>query len=209
MQLRVVSDQPWDVAADVLAVPFAGEPNFKTALGEIDRRSGGELHAVTEFGELKAERYAAAIMAPGQLRAGRLMAIAAGPADELTRQVVIRVASTIERRLGGRKVKTLAVWLGDLADHIEGGAETVAEMVARGVVEGSFEPATIYRDDLKSAPPELDELILVAPGANARLTAANVRSSLRRLSAQDVVLLSLEFMPRRRQLPGVTASASE
>ena len=61
MQLRVVSDQPWDVAADVLAVPFAGEPNFKTALGEIDRRSGGELHAVTEFGELKAERSAAAV----------------------------------------------------------------------------------------------------------------------------------------------------
>jgi len=176
MQLRVVSDQPWDVAADVLAVPFAGEPNFETALGEIDRRSGGELHAVTEFGELKAERYAAAIMAPGQLRAGRLMAIAAGPADELTRQVVIRVASTIERRLGGRKVKSLAVWLGDLADHIEGGAETVAELVARGVVEGSFEPAGIYRDDVKSAPPALDELILVAPGASpAALTRAAER----------------------------------
>ena len=26
MKLRVVSDQPWDVAADVLAVPFVGEP---------------------------------------------------------------------------------------------------------------------------------------------------------------------------------------
>jgi leucyl aminopeptidase len=38
-------------------------------------------------------------------------------------------------------------------------------LLARGVVEGSFEPATIYRDGVKSAPPELDELILVAPGA--------------------------------------------
>ena len=166
MLLRVVSDQPWDVAADVLAVPFVGEPKFEAGLGEIDRRSGGELAAVTDFGELKAERYATAIVAPGQLRAGRLMAVGAGPADELTRQGVIRLASAVERRLGGRRVKSLAIWLGDLADRIEGGAEAVAELLARGVVEGSFEPAGIYQHDVKSAPPALDELILVAPGAS-------------------------------------------
>jgi leucyl aminopeptidase len=166
MQLRVVSDQPWDVAADVLVVPFVGELEFEGSLGEIDRRSGGELHAIADFGELKSERYSAVILAPGQLRAGRLMVVAAGPADELTRQIVIRTASTVERRLGGRHVKSLAIWLGDLADRIEGGAEAVAELLARGVVEGSFEPAGIYRDDVKSAPPALDELILVAPGAS-------------------------------------------
>ena len=176
MKLRVVSDQPWDVAADVLAVPFVGEPGFDGIIGELDRRSGGELHAVADFGELKAERYGAAIVAPGQLRAGRLMAVGAGPADELTRQVVVRVGSAIERRLGGRKVKSLAIWLGDLADRIDGGAEAVAELMARGVVEGSFEPAGIYRDDVKSAPPALDELILVAPGAHvAALTRAAER----------------------------------
>jgi leucyl aminopeptidase len=44
------------------------------------------------------------------------------------------------------------------------------------VVEGSFEPAGIYRDDVKSAPPALDELILVAPGAHvAALTRAAER----------------------------------
>jgi len=63
MQLRVVADQPWDVAADVLAVPFVGDPRFEAGLGEIDRRSGGELHALADFGELKAERYAAVIVA--------------------------------------------------------------------------------------------------------------------------------------------------
>jgi leucyl aminopeptidase len=176
MQLRVVSDQPWDVAADVLVVPFVGELEFEGSLGEIDRRSGGELHAIADFGELKSERYSAVILAPGQLRAGRLMVVAAGPADELTRQIVIRTASTVERRLGGRHVKSLAIWLGDLADRIEGGAEAVAELLARGVVEGSFEPAGIYRDEVKSAPPALDELILVAPGASpAALTRAAER----------------------------------
>ena len=43
-------------------------------------------------------------------------------------------------------------------------------------MEGSFEPAGIYRDDVKSAPPALDELILVAPGASpAALTRAAER----------------------------------
>ena len=42
MQLRVVTDQPWDVKADVLAIPIVGDPAFDGPLGEIDRRSGGE-----------------------------------------------------------------------------------------------------------------------------------------------------------------------
>jgi leucyl aminopeptidase len=167
MLVRVVSDQPWDVAADVLAVPFLGEPAFEGPLGEIDRRSGGELRALADFGELKSERYSSAIVAPGELKAGRLLAIAAGPAGDLTRQAVLRVGSAIERRLGGRKVASLAIWLGDLASLADGGAAAVAELLARGVVEGSFEPAGIYRDNFKSAPPALTELVLVAPGAAA------------------------------------------
>jgi leucyl aminopeptidase len=166
MQLRVVPDQPWDVAADVLAVPFTGEPQFDGALAQIDRLSGGELSALATFGELKSERYTAVIAAPGELVAARLMAVSAGPAEELTRQIVVRIGSAVIRRLAGRTVKTLAIWLGDLPSRFEGGAELVAELLARGVVEGSFEPSGIYREDVKSAPPALEELILVAPGAD-------------------------------------------
>ncbi len=42
MQLRVVTDQPWEVPADVLAVPFIGTPAFEGPLGELDKRAGGE-----------------------------------------------------------------------------------------------------------------------------------------------------------------------
>jgi len=42
----------------------------------------------------------------------------------------------------------------------------VAELLVRGVVEGSFDPASIYRTN-EEAPPALDTLILVAPGADA------------------------------------------
>ena len=43
MQLRVVTDQPWDVTADVLVIPIVGEPAFDGPLDELDRRSGGAL----------------------------------------------------------------------------------------------------------------------------------------------------------------------
>jgi leucyl aminopeptidase len=167
MQLRVVGDQPWDVPADVLAVPFVGEPALDGPLGEIDRRTGGELAALSAFGELGAERYGVSLAAPGQVKAGRVLAVGAGDAATVSRQVVVRIGSTIERALAGRKVTRLAIWLGALAGAVDGGAEAVAELITRGVEEGSFEPATIYRDNVKSAPPALDELILVAPGANA------------------------------------------
>ena len=62
----------------------------------------------------------------------------------------------------GRKVARLAIWLGDLGAHVDGGAAAAAELLARGVVEGSFEPSTIYRDNVKSFPPALDELGLLA-----------------------------------------------
>jgi leucyl aminopeptidase len=172
MQLRVVTDQPWDVAADVLAVPVAADPAFEGPLGELDRRSGGELRALAAFGELTGKRYATALAAAGELAAGRLLAVGTGPLAELDREAVVRVGATVERRLAGRPVRRLAVWLGDLPGALAGGAAAAAELVARGVVEGSFDPSTIYRAEPEAVPPALDELLLVAPGADAAAVAA-------------------------------------
>ena len=70
MQLRVVTDQPWDVKADVLAIPIVGEPAFDGPLGELNRRTGGELAALAAFGELRAKRFTSALAAPGENRGG-------------------------------------------------------------------------------------------------------------------------------------------
>ena len=172
MHLRVVTDQPWDVAADVLAVPLAPDPSFEGPLGELDRRSGGELRALAAFGELTGKRYATALAAAGDLAAGRLLAVGCGPLAELDRETVVRVGATVERRLAGRPVRRLAVWLGDLPGALDGGAAAAAELVARGIVEGSFDPSTIYRAEPESVPPALEELVLVAPGADATAVAA-------------------------------------
>ena len=175
MQLRVVSDQPWDVPADVLVVPFLGEPDFGGPLGEIDRRSGGELRALASFGELRSKRYSTALAAAGELPAGRLLTVAAGEPATLDRETVVRVAAAAERRLGGRAVKRLAVWLTPLGG-VDGGLETAAMLVARGIEEGSYEPQSIYRATVEAAPPILDELVLVAEGADVgALTRAATR----------------------------------
>jgi len=172
MQLRVVTDLPWDVAADVLAIPVAPDPAFDGPLGELDRRSGGELRALAAFGELTGKRYATAVAAAADLPAGRLLAVGTGPLAELDRETVVHLGATAERRLADRPVRTLAIWLGDLAGALDGGAPVVAELLARGVVEGGFDPATIYRAAPEAVPPLLDELILVAPGADAAAVAA-------------------------------------
>jgi leucyl aminopeptidase len=163
VQLRVATDQPWAVPADVLAVPLGPKPAFKGSLGELDKRSGGGLHGLVDFGEFTRKRYATAIADGGDARSKRFLAVGMGDPATITRETVVRVGATAERRLGGRSVKRLAIWIGPLIDALGGDATAVAELVARGVVEGAYDPRTIYRDEVDSAPPVLNELILVAP----------------------------------------------
>jgi len=167
MQFRVVSGQPWDVQADVLVVPIVGEPTFSGSLDELDRRTGGELRALVAFGELTAKRYGTALGAPGRLPVGRVLLVSVGERDAVDREVIHHVAAAAERRLGGRSVRRLAFWLGDLAAASGEGEGAVAGIIARGLVEGSYEPAAIYRDSVEGAPPALDEVTLVGDPIDA------------------------------------------
>ncbi len=173
MQIRVVTDQPWDVPADVLAIPMTGEPSFDGPLGELDRRSGGEIQSLVTFGEIRGKRFATAIAAAGEIAADRLLAVGLGDTESIDREAVVRIAAAVQRRLAGREVRRLAVWITPLADALDGDTAAAAEMVARGALEGSYDPRTIYLDDVKTAPPVLDELVIIAPdGDRAALSAA-------------------------------------
>lgn len=130
MQVRVVVDQPWDVKADVLAVPFIGEPEFSGPLGELDKRAGGELAALAKFGELKSTRFKSVLAGSGETGSGRLMAISAGDAATLDRETVVKLGASAERRLAGRSVRSLAIWASPLA-NLDGGAEAVAELLGQ------------------------------------------------------------------------------
>ncbi|MFL5675862.1 MAG: leucyl aminopeptidase family protein [Chloroflexota bacterium] len=167
MQLRVITDQPWDAPADVLVVPVAADPVFDGPLGELDRRSGGELSALATFGEVRGKRYTTAVVSGGEARAARVVTVGLGDTATADREVVVRIGAAAVRRLGGRSVRSLAVWLEPLAAVLGGDAVAAAELVTRGVAEGSYDPRTIYRSEVDLALPELEELILVAPGADA------------------------------------------
>jgi leucyl aminopeptidase len=176
VQVRVVVDQPWDIKADVLVVPILGKPDFAGPLGELDRRAGGELKSLAEFGEIKDKRFKSVLAGAGESAAGRLMVLSAGDAAELDRETVFKLGASAERRLAGRTAHSMALWISPLAGALDGGAAAVAELVARGVVEGSYDPASIYREGYTDGPPKLDELILVAPGEDvARLAKAAER----------------------------------
>ena len=98
MQLRVVTDQPWAVPADVLAVPLAAKPVFDGQLGELDKRSGGELHGIVDFGEYRHWRYATALAPGGEVKATRLLIVGMGDPATVTRETVVRVGASAERR---------------------------------------------------------------------------------------------------------------
>jgi leucyl aminopeptidase len=163
VQLRVTPAQPWDVETDVLVVPVLGEPPLAPELGELDRRTGGQLTSLADFGDLRGKRFGTVLTAAGEARPRRLMALRCGKPEDLDREAVVRIGAAAERALAGRSVRSIAIWLTPLAGVLEGGAAAVAELLARGVVEGSYDPATIYREDVKTSPPTLDELVIVAP----------------------------------------------
>ncbi|HEY0443387.1 MAG TPA: leucyl aminopeptidase, partial [Candidatus Limnocylindrales bacterium] len=176
---------------DVLVVPVVGDPAFEGLLDELDRRSGGELRALATFGELTGKRYSTALAASGELPAARVVAVGAGDADKLDRETVVRVGATAVRRLGGRTVKRIAVWIAPLTHALGGDAAAVAELIARGVVQGTYEPQSIYRESVESAPPQLDELILIAPdGDTAALQTAADRGRIMAEGANDARTLS-------------------
>jgi len=173
VQIRVVAARPWEAPADLLVVPVIGDPVFADALDELDRRSGGELRALHDLGEMRSKAYATALGAPGALPVRRLLAASGGAADSFDREVARRLAATALRRLIGLRVGSVAVWLEPIAAGLGADEALAAELVARGVVEGGFEPKSIYREDTDAAPPQLDELVLVAaPGADASAVAA-------------------------------------
>jgi leucyl aminopeptidase len=163
MLVRVVTDQPWDVKADVLAVAFTkdGEPDPSTA--ELDRRLGGALADYRVVGELKGTAWGSALVRASGVGAAWILGMGVGDGDGFDRLVAVRFGAAVERRLAGRRVDRLAIvvpasLLGESID-----LESATMLIARGVVEGSQEPAAIYREKVDSLPPELEELVLVVP----------------------------------------------
>ncbi|HEY8167907.1 MAG TPA: M17 family peptidase N-terminal domain-containing protein [Candidatus Limnocylindrales bacterium] len=173
MQTRAIDRQPWDVDADILVVPIPSELEPDDVTRELDRRQDGALAAYRSLGEQTGKAHSAIVVRGRETGAPWLMALGVGKAADIDRLAAVRLGSAVERRLAGRHVARVAIWLpawltaGDDLDQ-----RTAAELVTRGVVEGMHDPATIYRDDVESTPPVLTELMLVVPGADTAVIGA-------------------------------------
>ena len=221
MQIRVVTAQPWEAAAELLVVPVVGEPDFdgsstSSTVGPAAssapwRRSESSSRSAT----------ATALAAPGDVPATRVLVVSGRPADEFDRETARRLAATAIRRLIGREVHAVAVWLAPIAEALDGDVALAAELVARGIVEGGFEPKTIYREDSDAAPPALDELVLLVgrrapppmPSAapSAAGSSARAPTSARRLAnraANDVRPRSSPTRPAPSRRPTGCGSTS-
>ena len=176
VQVRVVGDLPWTIKADVLVVPIVGAAAFEGPLGEIDRRTGGELTALEAFGELRERQFTSAVAAPGGLPVGRVITVSLGPVAGIDREVVLRTGAAAIHRLAGRHASSVAIWIAPLVAALGGDLATVSNLVARGVVEGTFEPKSLYRaaDEARTAPPQISELTLITGDMEADHTAARI-----------------------------------
>lgn len=167
MRLRAVAAHPWDVPADVLAFPVLEDAPVDGELAAFDERLDGALTKLRGFGELSG-RLGATTLFPTALPCGYVLAVGLGPVVEDDARIAAhRFGAQAVRRLGGRTVHRLALWLGN-------DPATSAELVSRGVVEGDYDPGTRYRgSDLEEPPAVIDEVILVAtPGADETAIAA-------------------------------------
>jgi len=174
MQTRVVVGQPWDVEADVLALPIPSDASLPASVVEIDRRLDGALSAYRTIGELQGKPWSSAMLQGRETGAPWILAMGVGEAAAFDRLTAVRLGAAIERRLTDRAVTSLAVLLPQaLLETLDVAA--AVELVTRGVVEGSAEPGAIYRDGFTS-PPVLDVLtIVVEQGDPAVLAAAAER----------------------------------
>lgn len=156
MRVRVVASDAWEVSSDVLCFPIVEESPLDEELTKLDARLDGALARLHAFGELTG-RIATSTLIPTTLASGYLLAVGLGPSiGDDARIRAHRFGAQAVRRLSGRKVRRLAMWLGD--DPIAS-----AELISRGVVEGDYDPGTLYRTELEEPPAEIDELVLVAP----------------------------------------------
>ena len=137
MRLNVAAIAPWDVDADVLAVPIFRDEPIAGELAELNRRTSGAVERAVAFGDIDETDSKTALIQVDGVRAGQLLLVRAGSPSAPPREVR-RTAATAVRRLRGRSAERLAIWL-----RGDGGGD-VSEAAAVGAVAGTYRPADLY-----------------------------------------------------------------
>lgn len=111
MRLRAESSKAASVEADVLAVPiYKDDAEMSGELAELDAASGGVIRAAIDWGEFNVAEHYTALIDGGNLPVDRILLVN-GVRRGRGAWRARRIASTATRRLQGRGVTRLAIWL--------------------------------------------------------------------------------------------------
>jgi leucyl aminopeptidase len=161
MRLRAESSDPAAIAADVLAVPIYREDGEMSGdLAALDEATGGKISAAIDWGEFNILEHYTALIDAGSIAADRILlvnGVRRGRGPWRAR----RIASTATRRLQGRGVQRMAIWLRDGEDA---DGYTAAGV---GALQGTYRPYAYYGRvrDTPAMLRSVEEVILIGETA--------------------------------------------
>jgi leucyl aminopeptidase len=160
MRLRAESADPAAVEADVLAVPIYREDReISGDLAQLDAASGGVISQAIDWGEFNILEHYSALIDGGSIAAQKILLVN-GVRRGRGAWRARRIASTATRRLQGRGVHRMALWLRDGED------EDAYVAAGIGAVQGTYRPYTIYGRvrDTPAMLRSVEEMVLIGDG---------------------------------------------
>ena len=161
MRFRAESTDPAAVQADVLAVPiYKEDKEISGDLAALDAASGGVISQAIEWGEFNILEHFTALIDGGPIAADKILLVN-GVRRGRGAWRARRMASTATRRLQGRGVERMALWLRD-GEDADGYASA-----AIGAQQGTYRPFAHYGRvrDTPAMLRSVAEVVLIGDGA--------------------------------------------
>jgi leucyl aminopeptidase len=166
MRFRAESSDPASVQADVLAVPiYKEDAEISGDLAELDAAAGGVISQAVEWGEFNILEHYTALIDGGSIAAPKILLVN-GVRRGRGAWRARRTASTATRRLQGRGVERLALWL---RDDEEDDSYVAA---AIGAMQGTYRPFAYYgrKRDTEAMLRSVQEVVLLGEHAPNQAT---------------------------------------
>jgi leucyl aminopeptidase len=172
MRMTVESRLPWDIAADVLAVPVPADDEVPAYLAELDRRLGGAIGELRSVGAAQGKLWGVRLLAARDMAARLILLVGVGDGSAIDRLGGRRLGAVMVKQLAGLDVGSLAVYLPPVLVQRSGVPPAdLVELLTRGLVEGAADPRSIY-DQPEDPVPELESVVIAVETTEADALAA-------------------------------------
>ena len=164
MRFRAESTDPAAVQADVLAVPIYKEDGeISGDLAALDAASGGVISQAIEWGEFNILEHYTALIDGGSIAADKILLVN-GVRRGRGAWRARRIGSTATRRLQGRGVERMALWLRDGED------DDGFTSAAVGAMQGTYRPYAHYGRvrDTPAMLRSVEEVVLIGEACRRR-----------------------------------------